>query len=537
MPLTPNAPDYIGAVRAAIEGLRENYLKKEQLRIQEEDNQARIGLQYAQLNAQNQNAARQADIEMERLQASTAAQLAEAGQHRNSMERQAEQANLEERKFIFTQQKEKDDLALQQRKNDLDQTANALEARYFAAAQKNDKVEMAKVLDDIGKSQITSAQRLQIHQNVNLSLATTRDLTQREIDETTMQQARDLSTELNNLRPQDYTPDQYSKKIDDISTQFYGLNNKNPNVLSIFGKVQADAVGRGNKYLEGEVGREVQSFVDIAEQGRQNPNIPSRLDARWQKAYNDLYSSPDGVTNSGVKGIVYAKNRGESERQLAEWRQFAAYQGQLLAQQNPAAVSSVQTDLVTGERYRTFVYPPPNLLPVEGYNGTIDPITGRITKVAQDSWNKWLDEVRSPAMVGMNIGPMRGYQQEVAANTPAKLPVTEEEKEAQKLPFVANPSWVSLPQRSAGATALIPAAPSAGAENLPSTAKTAKSSAPPIKPETLEAIRALRARGYKGDYPPGSGRSFEETVAKLKASGYDVEPNSPTSNVAGDLIR
>ena len=61
MALSPNAPDYISEVRGIIGDVRENYLKKQQLFQQNEQAKAQTALGYAQLAAQRDNAALDAE--------------------------------------------------------------------------------------------------------------------------------------------------------------------------------------------------------------------------------------------------------------------------------------------------------------------------------------------------------------------------------------------------------------------------------------------------------------------------------------------
>lgn len=513
MPLTPNAPDYIGAVRAAINDLRENYLKKEQLRITEENNQAQIGVQYAQIAASRANADRQADLEGQRLMVSAAAHNSQAAQQSRQLENQQAEQSLRQDRFEFDKQKEANDLALQKEKDDKDKTANVLESEYFAAMSENDPAKIQAVLQKIGTSNITSAQRLQLHQNVNIALAANRDLKQREKNEQTMQQARELSTKINTLRAEDFTPDQFEATVTDLANQFYGLGNTDDNVLKIFQKAQSDTVARAAKWRESTIGREVTEFTRLAEERS------SELGPEFLKKYAELereFGSGEKIPVARLRGLMKERNRQEAERTLASWRADANQRANNLMLTNPRAYAVRAIDPKTGNTYITFAQPPPTLLPEVGYNGTIDPDTGKITKTADAAYRDWVNRMTSPGIPFGNVSLTKDFQ---SNQTVAPAP---EDEAAKRLPFVANPAWVMATPPSAGATAMIPTAP--GQALPPVTAGGLPQSAPsPIKPETLQAIRDLRGRGYKGDYPPGSGIPFDSVVAKLKAQGYDLD--------------
>jgi tRNA uridine 5-carbamoylmethylation protein Kti12 len=68
MALSPNAPDYVSQVRGIISDVREDYLKKQQLFQQQQQAGAQLALGYAQLSAQRDNQARQADLDSQRIE-------------------------------------------------------------------------------------------------------------------------------------------------------------------------------------------------------------------------------------------------------------------------------------------------------------------------------------------------------------------------------------------------------------------------------------------------------------------------------------
>jgi hypothetical protein len=119
MPLSPNSdPSLISQVREILSDSRNDYLKRQQLFQDNEQAQARIGLGYAQLAAQRENQALDADLKMASLQQSAASDYARLSQLQNNanieqaranytLNKDAAKQDLDERKFEFDKEKEK----------------------------------------------------------------------------------------------------------------------------------------------------------------------------------------------------------------------------------------------------------------------------------------------------------------------------------------------------------------------------------------------------------------------------------------------
>ena len=153
MALSPNVPDYVSQVRGIIGDLRDNYLKKQQLFQDDQQAQARIGLGYAQLAAQRENQALNADIKRASIQQAAASDAAKLSQMQNNADIEQARANytlnkdaarqdLDERQFEFDQQKEKRKADLEITKYMQDQVAGASLAEFARYAANNDQAEM-----------------------------------------------------------------------------------------------------------------------------------------------------------------------------------------------------------------------------------------------------------------------------------------------------------------------------------------------------------------------------------------------------------
>ena len=153
MALSPNTPDYVSQVSGIIGDLRDNYLKKQQLFQDDQQAQARIGLGYAQLAAQRENQALNADIKRASIQQAAASDAAKLSQMQNNadieqaranytMNKDAARQDLDERQFEFDKQKEKREADLEIAKYMQDQVAGASLAEFARYAANNDQAEM-----------------------------------------------------------------------------------------------------------------------------------------------------------------------------------------------------------------------------------------------------------------------------------------------------------------------------------------------------------------------------------------------------------
>jgi hypothetical protein len=496
MALSPNAPDYVSQVREIIGDLRDNYLKKQQLFQQDEQAKAQVGLGYAQLAAQRENSARQAQLESQRIQAASIDNERQLEQYRSGLGQKSFENELAYGKFQLDQQKELDKLEEKRILEEKDKTAGALEQKFRVAQLSGDPARISAAMEDISNANIDRLQRTAIYDNVYGGIQKNRELAQAEQNLKTATPARALGDRLNLLNPRDYTPDQYVAEVDKVDNEFRALNNTDPRVNEPFSKIRMDAMSKLEKYRQSEIGQMMDSFEDLAEQGR--------LDPEYQKQYDDLKSNPAKYTTKAVQGLAFKRNKANSIAELeAIDRRFAGISENLITQ-NPG-LSITKTDPQTGESYRTFTYESPDLTPREGYNATIDPDTGLLTKAAQDRIKKWEDEVTSPNFLYGQVPLIRQFQtQQLQAGAPATAPTDKAKKEttqAAALPFRTKSSF----EGARPGTTTIPVA----SKNKPTQ----------ISDSTLATI----AEAYRRD--PNAvvyGRPAREILATLKARGYTI---------------
>jgi hypothetical protein len=125
MALSPNAPDYISQVRGIIGDVRENYLKKQQLFQQNEQAKAQTALGYAQLAAQRDNAALDAEYKNRVLEQN-------ALQDEAKNDALLKKAEIDSRKEQYAAYKDLAAQSLNQKKYELDLDKEVRDARKEA---------------------------------------------------------------------------------------------------------------------------------------------------------------------------------------------------------------------------------------------------------------------------------------------------------------------------------------------------------------------------------------------------------------------
>lgn len=496
MPLSPNAPDYVGQVRGILDDLRGDYLKRQQLFQQEQQAAAQNALGYAQLGAQQQTSARQAALDSQRIEAANIDNMRQTAQLNAQLGQRQIENDLAYGRYNLEQQKEERRLQAEKDAAEKDKTASALEQKYRLAMLKGDPNEVNNVLNEIGQSNVDRAQRLSITQNVHAGLEATRKLEEADRNMRTATPARALAEQFATLDPSKLNPDQYLAQAEKLKQQFLELNNTDTRVNDAFSKSYYGAVDKLNKYKDSEIGSEKESFRRMAA-------FKTRLPPEWQKKYDDLVKSPD-YSEEALQGLMFAYNKANSIEQLKAIDNRLSGIAENLINQNPG-LAVTKVDEVTGEPYRTFTYKIPDLSPVESYTGTIDPETGRITKAAQDKIKKWEDEVMTPSYLYGQVPMIRSFQTQ-SANVPP-MPATKVPEKGQAVVQSA-----PLPFRSGSrfdigqpGTAVIPTAP--------------KTQSVQISPATIAAV----VEAYRKD--PNAvinGRKASEILATLKAKGVEI---------------
>ena len=482
------APDYVSQVRGAINDLRANYLQKQELFQQQQQAAANLQLQYAQLAQQRDNAERQNQIEMARLQASAVNQFSQQLRDQAAAARQDATQKLEEARIKLAQDREANDLQKEREAKERDKTANALEAEYKIAFESNDSKKLELVEQKIAESSITTAQRTALYANVQKRLEDKRTLEQAQRNQTTMSQASSLITSIGQLDPSQMLPSQYKTRVQELGQQFADLGNNDAKMVSGFQRAIAEAIERGNTFRQSVRGAMVENMQWLGEQ-----RSSARLSKEDQQRYDDLDKAPGGRNFANLYGLAFDLQRRASEKILSEMRNRLQDKITTMIELNPSLARKA-VDPETKEETYYYLNPPPDLLPVIGENGTIDPETGEITKDTIAAIDKWEARNSSPTYVGM------------------EPPIIRKLSRSQ---VVANPNWRNAPPSpTASGTTTVQVPPQAS----------------PLPADKINQIVALYNTNPNAMY---AGRPVREIVARLQAQGTPLPGLGGTSTATG----
>lgn len=491
-----NAPDYTRTVLGAVEGLRENYLKKLQLEQQRQQAQANLNLQYAQLNAQRDNAARQADIESDRVEASKLQSLAELEKYKFSMDRQLAQDNLERDKFNLSQQKEINDLARLREKKELDKTAGSLENQLQMAYEKNDREGIANVLGELSNSALDTTDRTRVLQNAKILVDWKRQTEQQENNLKTEPQVRSLINTAISLKPNDYTPSQYQEKLLELQNTFSDIGHNDPKNVEAFSNALKFAAKKGEDYSQMEIGKVVSNFQDLGEQ--------KLLDPEDQKEYDAIKSKPESFTPKAIQGLAVKSNIKKSIADLKAQDERNLQTFNFLKQQYPTLADKDLTPFL------------PDLTPTVGEDGMIDPSTGlkskRFDSIQKDFDKKYtggsfLTGTTVPEMQRMmaafGMGGVGIPQPQPSAPTKEEVKVVPTQSRSNFNVVLQGRSLVPLepsnvPAATTTPTAVIPAAPST------------------YSPDFIKSVVDSYNANPEGVY---SGKPIREVIARLQSRG------------------
>jgi len=511
MPITPNAPDYVGQVRGVIGDLRDNFLKKEQLYLQEKDQQDRMELARAQLGLQQQNSNQAAQLAQQKLSADIESSNAQIANQRNSInakayedQRQALRDNtkdtLDREKHNLELFKENKKLEQEQNERAQDVASGQLLSEGTVALNSDNPTLLIEWTNKLAGSILNQKQRNDTYQNA-LSLV---DAKKRlEIDGNnikTQPKALAIFDKLNFLNVQDYTPTQFAKKIDELSAEYIALNNTDPGLSSTFQKISEEVAKRKNDFMQKDYGQAYGSYLNNA--------VLGELDPASQKAWDSLQKEfPDeSIRNTSkdyadkTKRLMFQYNKKQSVEQLMRMEQQNQLTVDNLTLQN-AELAAVRVNPITKDKTRTFPYPTPNLSPIVSYDAAIDPNTGLLNKSIIEENKAWTAKTNSPSYLLGQVPFTRGLN--VDQKTPQLL-TPEQAREISALPFEST-SPTKFSEVVPPGEARVPVTPAANAV--------------PISPQTLSTIGALYKQNPEATY---NGRPVREVIARLKAAGYSI---------------
>ena len=470
---------------------------------------AQLDLQKAQLGMQMNNAATNA--ELERLKIAQSAQATTAGSaiaaaklaqdyaqaNATSYDKSVKQ-DLDEREYQLKLFKQKKELEDEQKLREQDTNSGRLEQEGMVALNSDDPTKLIEWTNKVAGALLTQKQRNDVYNNAMALVNSKKELEQQGVNIKTRSQAIGIVQGLNMLDVNNLTPDQFAGTMQQATDDFRALGNTDKNLNDVFMSVSQDLAKRQTDFRQKEYGQALNSFLRTASIGELDPGAQKD----WDKLQEEFPDDQTRVTSSAyserVRRSMFQYNKKKSIDQLKSMEAQNATIAENIITQNPA-LAATKVDPQTKETYRVFPYATPDLTPVVGSDGSIDPDTGLLTKSVLDANKKWTAEVTSPSFLLGQVPFIRGLNMAPVPTVPAGGGST-----ASTAPF-------RIESRSK--FDLIPEAGTAQVVTGPARV------APEISLETINNIvTAYRANPEAIIY----GRPAREIIAVLKAKGYSI---------------
>jgi len=510
MPLSPNAPDYVSQVRGIIGDLREDYIKKQQLFQQSQQAAAQIGLGYAQLSAQRDNQARQANLDSQRIELEGVKNQREIENLTYTRARQAATDRLEADK-VELYREEKQQKMDEINKNNQEEAESGRLYSYIRNARNSgdpDQIAMAEAaLDNTSLSALTKQTMLD-----RLDVAEER---KRKVDELIANkqkqpQVNNILSLAANLPTSNITIEDAQEALTKYSTDFQNIGTSDPVVNNRFNSIISQKQTELIKLRNDEVSQAVSQLnLDGAQKNVFTTEYPGAVGEAFQKRYDDITKGIpvllERVANptsfSALKGLAADIQRVESQKKLDEQKVRFVIAQENLIKKNPAL--GVETE---DKKSITFASPMPSMVLTKN---DVDSRTGKTTKQKLkeiSDYQNLLDRTLSGDYRALDLLVNRSISQSPAIKK-------------SNLPFIPNDPYSTAAQN--------PVAPSGTA-----VVKTATPAPAPSRPSE-EQIMAMGSDPKTADtIIPGTSKTYGQAAKfladKKKAEqGRDVAtPNS-----------
>lgn len=422
MALSPNAPDYVSEVRGILSDLRQNYVQKQQLFQQEQQNQAQIGLGYAQLNAQRENQARQAGLDEQRLELQGLQNQRELENLAYNRERQAASDRMEAQKFDLLQKERDQKMQEIDNKNKEEAESGRLFSLVRDARLSGDLDKIAKAEGELDNATLSAAlkgqilDRLDIADARRLKFQTDNEIRQKR------PQVNDVLAQAANLPIDRMLPDDAQDALNKVFTDFQNIGSPDADSANKLNSILSQKQAQLLKLRDDAT---IQGIAQLVDDGAQenffSRQYPGPAGIAFQKRYDEIVKgvpkeqrANDPTVFSRLKGLAADIHLVDTQNYLDNQKaKFIIAQENLVKKNASLGIDTV--DSASGDPRVTFAMPMPNM--TAGPND-VDPRTGKLTKEKQreiDQYQSMLDRTLSGDFNPLNMMLGRTIAQSPAA--------------------------------------------------------------------------------------------------------------------------
>jgi len=502
MALSPNAPDYISQVRGIIGDVREDYLKKQQLFQQNEQAKAQNALGYAQLAAQRDNAALDAEYKNRVLEQNAIQEEAknetllkkaelDARKDKYAAYKDAVAQNLDQKKYELSLDKEVRDAKTEADNLARKKASGARMAEYMSLAVNKDYDGIKQWYADAQKdsfdlidyqTMMSNAKNISdnIEASSNLQLVQNAmpDVNRFHID------AEDFQNRMESL-----SPVERERGIAELQKRasIFGTNLKNKEITDSFSVTLASIANKKKEVEAKDSVKADDDFLYKANYGRLNPAV--------QKKYDDLLTRTPEAQRSGEDWgrqkllLRLEDNKIKSANELAETaRELSLYEENQL--KNPNFTIQNPDGTVRA------AFQAPNLTPSFEL-GVLDS-ENNISKETRDEIKRYEDKVRVAGIMKQETDPLIALGSVIAESEARREAVKSGKPYVPVTPTTPNAAQnIDMSKaRFSNQWALAPATPQnaspvSGQQTTPPPTETTPMSQPQAKSESSDYQRSV----------------------------------------------
>jgi hypothetical protein len=384
MALSPNSPDYIGEVRGVINDLRQNYLTKQQLFQQQQQAAAQIGLGYAQLSAQRDNQARQAELDGQRIELEGVKNQRDLENITYNRARQAGADRLEADKLEIYQEERRQKINEIDKKNQEEAESGRLFSYVRNAKSSGDPDQIAMAEAALENSSLSALTKMAMLDRIDIAEERKRKVDELIVNKQKQPQVNNILSLAANLPTSNTTIEEAQAALTKYSTDFQNIGTSDPVANNRFNSIISQKQTELIKLRDDAVSQAVSQLnLDGAQKNVFTKDYPGSVGEAFQKRYDDITKGipvADRVYNpntfTALQGLAADMQEVVSQRAVDEQKVRFIIAQENLVKKNPAL--GVETiDQATGEKRTTFASPMPSMVLTRN---DLDSRTGRPTK-------------------------------------------------------------------------------------------------------------------------------------------------------------
>jgi hypothetical protein len=422
MALSPNAPDYVSAVRGVISDLRQNYLQKQQLSQQAQQAQAQIGLGYAQLAAQRENNAAQRELQASQIDNQRLQYQNELAKYDSQLSQKSFSDQLAISKFNFDLEKERAKQKDEARKRELEENSAVMQSELEIAMDSGDPQKIMQASQKASNILQSSATLLTVQKAAKEAVAAKRKFEMDTHNLNTNDSVYSLAGNIARTPVGLLTANDFQNILGDARQRYAAIGNNDPDARKAF---EGSLSQLSDQFQANRKDKSQQSFRNYYQNG-----ILKNL-GEDQETFNKIlsaYPTESRETSASFQDEVTQAAMLFNKKKTSQW-------ADLNNKQNMEIFAAME------KRFPGQVIPPPVFSSNDvGEDLTTDPMDGTVTVAAQKANQAWRSSVATKPGATDLITTLMNEANSGALPTTGNKTVQNQQPKQQQAPFAMLPT-------------------------------------------------------------------------------------------------